>query len=132
MTFNVFCHRILKTQDHRVVWVEKDIKNYLVPTALPWPGTLSTKLGYRGPLPTWNISRDGTSTASMGELLTVNNSLISNLHLPCQFKATAPCSVTSCPCERSLSSSCYEDQKYSSMKKNITYFKKSYPFLLSC
>lgn len=58
MTFDVFCHRILKTQDHRVVWVEKDIKNHLVPTALPWPGTPSTKRGYPGPLPTWNISRD--------------------------------------------------------------------------
>lgn len=60
----------------------------------------------------FNSSRDGTSTASLCGLfqclttLTANNFfLTSNVKSLCQFKAIPPCPITTCPCQKSLSSS---------------------------
>lgn len=37
----------LESWNHRVAWVGRDIKGHLLPTSLPWPGTLSTGMGDR-------------------------------------------------------------------------------------
>ena len=39
--------------NHRMVWVGRDLKHHLVPTPLPWAGTLSTRPGCSELHPTW-------------------------------------------------------------------------------
>ena len=41
------------SQNDRMVWVGRDLKDHLVPTPLPWTGTPSTRPGCPKPHPTW-------------------------------------------------------------------------------
>ena len=42
-----------KPQNHRMVWVGRDLTDELVPSPLPWAGTLSTRARCSKPRPTW-------------------------------------------------------------------------------
>lgn len=75
-----------------MVWSGRDLNDYLVSAPLPWEGTLSTRPDYSEPLEycnlALNISRSGTSIASLGNLhqyfttLKVKNFFVkSNLNL---------------------------------------------------
>jgi len=46
-------HIIIASQNHRMVWVGKDLKDHLVPTPLPGAGTSSTRPGCSEFHPTW-------------------------------------------------------------------------------
>jgi len=41
------------SQNHRMVWVGRDLTDHLVPTSLPWAGTPSTGPDCSKPCPTW-------------------------------------------------------------------------------
>ncbi|KAK4828770.1 hypothetical protein QYF61_000795 [Mycteria americana] len=84
-------------RNHRIIeWVglEGTFTDHLIPTPLPWAGTSFTR-----PAPSnlaLNTSRDGASTASLGNFFQCLITLI--------FKASTPCPITTCPCKKSLSS----------------------------
>lgn len=92
--------------------VGRDLKDYPVPTPLPWAGMPPTRPRCPGP---WsnlvlNTSRDGASTISLGHLfqclttLWVKNFLLtSSLNLPSQFNNIPPCPVIVCLSKKSLS-----------------------------
>jgi len=69
---------------------------------------------------TWNVSRDGASTTSLGNLyqcLTIPNSKEFLLYIQSkstlfQFEAITPCPITTGPCKRSLSSLLVAPFKY--------------------
>jgi len=42
------------TQNHRMVWVGRDLKDHAVPAPVPWAGTPSTRPGCSKPHPTWS------------------------------------------------------------------------------
>ena len=46
-------HRSMESWNHRMVWVARDIKEYLVPAPLPWAGTSSSRPGCSKLRPTW-------------------------------------------------------------------------------
>jgi len=73
-----------------MAWVEKEHNDHRVSTALLCAGSPTTRPGCPEPRPALNVSRDGASTTSLGNLfqcvttLCVKNFLlISNLDLPC-------------------------------------------------
>ena len=43
----------IESQNHRMVWVGRDLKDHLFPTPLPWAGTSSTRPGCSELHPTW-------------------------------------------------------------------------------
>jgi len=51
--FPYVAYDLCSCKHHRMVWVGRDIIDCLVPTALPWAGTLSTRPGCSKPHPTW-------------------------------------------------------------------------------
>ena len=84
-------HRIIESQNHRMVWVGKDLKYHLVPT----PSAMGRNIFHlirllRAPSnPPLNTAREGVSTTSLGNLLQClstlmvkNFFLISNPNLP--------------------------------------------------
>jgi len=50
--FSLQNRRIKESQNHRMVWVGRDLKDHLVPTPLPWAETPSTKPRCSKPHPT--------------------------------------------------------------------------------
>ena len=54
-----------------MVWVGRDLKDHLVPTPLPWAGTLSAKSGCSKPHPTWPSTLPGMGHPSRSELLRI-------------------------------------------------------------
>lgn len=42
------------SQNNRMAWVARNVKDHAVPTSLPKAGMLPTKSGCPGPLPTWS------------------------------------------------------------------------------
>ena len=95
-----------------MVWVRRDLIDYLVPTPLPWAGIPSTRSSCSNPHPTWPWTLPGRgSHSSSGESVPVPHyphdkkfvpCLICNLNLPSHFKTS--CLITTCPCKKSLSS----------------------------
>jgi len=53
-----------ESQNHRMVWVRRDLIDHLVPTPLPWAGTPSTRPGCSKPHPVWPWDRGGIHSFS--------------------------------------------------------------------
>jgi len=49
----------MELQNHRKVWVGRDLKDHLLPTPLPWAGTPCTRPGCSEPHPTWPWALSG-------------------------------------------------------------------------
>lgn len=56
----------MQSQDHRLIWVRKDLKDHLVPTNLQWTETPSSTPGCTNPHPVWPEQHTGRSTTSLG------------------------------------------------------------------
>ena len=78
-------------ENHRIVWVGRDLQRSLSPTPLQWMGTPTAQSGAQSHLPsfTLDVSRDEASTGSLGNivqclttLIVKNFFLISSLNLP--------------------------------------------------
>jgi len=48
------------SQNHRMVWVGRDLKDHLAPTRRPQPGTPSTRPGCSKPRPAWPWTLPGS------------------------------------------------------------------------
>ena len=70
---------------HRMAWVRRDLKNYLVSTPLPRAGLPTTTHQVRLPRSSFNLalntSRVGVSTASLGSLFISSLTIVSKLKL---------------------------------------------------
>ena len=102
-----------KPQNHRTVWVGRDLKDHIVPTPLPRAGTPSTRPGCSNTHPTWDGHFQGWDIHSLSEKsVVVPHHPHSKECLPyfwCkstlfQIESTTPCPVSACPCKKSLSS----------------------------
>lgn len=69
-----------------MVWVERELKGYLVPNPLPWAGLPSTRPGFsETSILTLSNSRAGASSASLNrtiELLNVRMDQGEDAHMP--------------------------------------------------
>jgi len=45
---------IIESQNCRMVWVGRELIDYVVPTSLPWAGTPSVRPDFSKPHPTWS------------------------------------------------------------------------------
>lgn len=41
------------SHNHRKIWIEKDLKDHLILSPLPWAETLSVRPGFSKPNPAW-------------------------------------------------------------------------------
>lgn len=57
-------YRLIESQNHRMIWIGKDVKDHLVPSSLWWAGLPTTRLSSRSGCPglhlTWPWTLPGT------------------------------------------------------------------------
>jgi len=89
-----------RAQNHRMVWVGRDLKDHLIPTPLPWAGTSSTRPGCPKPHPAWPWTLPGRGQPQLsGQPVPVPQHPHDEEFLPYiwtksplfQFKAITPC-----------------------------------------
>ncbi|KAK4808149.1 hypothetical protein QYF61_000129 [Mycteria americana] len=102
-----------KLKTSKLVWVGRDLKDHRVPPPCHGQGCLPLEQAAQSPIQPglehfqgWGIHNfSGNLFQCLTALIVKNFFLISNLNLTFfQFKAITPCPITTCPCQKSLSS----------------------------